>query len=464
MTLSRTRSSINMSSNNNSSLMEQKRGKVVAVVYYLSRNGQLQHPHFLEVALSSPHGLFLRDVVHRLNLLRGKSMASHYSWSSKRSYKSGYVWHDLEENDLIYPVHDNEYVLKGSEILETTSSSVSKSPETSSSSSGKTNSIKSSRNSEYSASSVAKTRLRNQSWGAIDLHEYKVYKTESTQEFPAADASTQTDDKHRRRKAVIKEDREIEEEERKEKAEQCSMELSRGEISPPPSDSSPETLETLIKTDKRLIVTKNKSNSVNAALSTSSLSQTVDQADAGGADRTAGYCPSGRMKASSVLMSLISCGSISFRDCGATAVNDHGLSLISHIKPRLSCGRNQTMDDGGIKDDNDGMTMEIMEKNVSSSFAKMALEDKEYFSGSLIETNKKNYNDNHQCIALKRSSSYNSDRSCHMKLEKEVDGVKAKCIPRKAKAQPSNKKDDHISQITSSITSESPSNASLNLP
>jgi hypothetical protein len=35
----------------------------VAVVYYLSRNGQLDHPHFMEVALSSPQdGLCLRGM------------------------------------------------------------------------------------------------------------------------------------------------------------------------------------------------------------------------------------------------------------------------------------------------------------------------------------------------------------------------------------------------------------------
>jgi hypothetical protein len=32
----------------------------VPVVYYLSRNGQLEHPHFMEVPLSSPKGLYLR--------------------------------------------------------------------------------------------------------------------------------------------------------------------------------------------------------------------------------------------------------------------------------------------------------------------------------------------------------------------------------------------------------------------
>lgn len=32
----------------------------VAVVYYLSQNGLLEHPHFIEVPLSSPEGLYLR--------------------------------------------------------------------------------------------------------------------------------------------------------------------------------------------------------------------------------------------------------------------------------------------------------------------------------------------------------------------------------------------------------------------
>ncbi|XP_074295112.1 protein SOSEKI 5-like [Silene latifolia] len=432
----------NNNNNNNGKVMEQQKRALVPVVYYLSRNGQLEHPHFMEVPLSSPQGLYLRDIIHRLNLLRGKSMASHYSWSSKRSYKSGYVWHDLGENDYIHPVHGGEYVLKGSEILETTSlllssPSLSKSPETSSSSSGKTSNA---------VPPAVNNRRRNQSWGAIDLHEYKVYKSESTQEFAAADASTQTDDKRRRRKAVIKEEPEIEMEEK-------SMELSRGEISPPPpSDSSPETLEALMKADGRLIINNNNNNG-NAV---SSTSQAIDQV-AGAVDQTAGYCPNGgKMKASSVLMSLISCGSISFRDCGATAVKDHGLSLISHYKPRSTRGGNTTTGDDngdGINNDNDDI-MKMKNNYVGGSFAKMALEDKEYFSGSLIETNKNNYKEDPQFISLKRSSSYNADRSSHLKLDrKEVDGVRAKCIPRRPKAQPNNTK-ERVSEASSiSITS-----------
>jgi hypothetical protein len=39
----------------------------VAVVYYLTRNGQFEHPHFMEVPLSSPQGLQLKGgkSIHR---------------------------------------------------------------------------------------------------------------------------------------------------------------------------------------------------------------------------------------------------------------------------------------------------------------------------------------------------------------------------------------------------------------
>lgn len=35
-------------------------------------------------------------------------------------YKGGYVWQDLLDDDLITPICDNQYVLKGSEISSTT--------------------------------------------------------------------------------------------------------------------------------------------------------------------------------------------------------------------------------------------------------------------------------------------------------------------------------------------------------
>lgn len=93
--------------------------KRVSVVYYLCRNRHLEHPHLIEVPLAAPEeGLYLRDVINRLNVLRGKGMPSKYSWSCKRSYKNGFVWHDLSDDDLVLPAQGNEYILKGSELLD----------------------------------------------------------------------------------------------------------------------------------------------------------------------------------------------------------------------------------------------------------------------------------------------------------------------------------------------------------
>lgn len=90
----------------------------VQVVYYLTRNGHLEHPHFIEVIVPVNQPLRLRDVTNRLTVLRGKNMPSLYAWSCKRSYRNGFVWNDLAENDVIYPSNCGEYVLKGSEITE----------------------------------------------------------------------------------------------------------------------------------------------------------------------------------------------------------------------------------------------------------------------------------------------------------------------------------------------------------
>lgn len=39
-----------------------EKNQKVAVVYYLCRNRQLEHPHFIEVPLASSEGLFLRGI------------------------------------------------------------------------------------------------------------------------------------------------------------------------------------------------------------------------------------------------------------------------------------------------------------------------------------------------------------------------------------------------------------------
>ncbi|CAL9207456.1 unnamed protein product [Musa hybrid cultivar] len=354
--------------------------KKVPVVYYLSRNGQLEHPHFMEVTLSSGDGLYLRDVIDRLNFLRGKGIADLYSWSSKRSYKNGFVWHDLSEGDLIHPAHGHEYVLKGSELPQIISSPSSQDTIASE----KTLSIRKSVDEDPEILQISRKKAP---WGSFDINEYKVYKTAvpaQTGGLMAADASTQTDDRRIRRRAASTRDAggraEI-------------TELDSDEISPPPSSSSPETLETLIKADGRAAV------------------GTEDH------DRTVGRYASGRMRASAVLMHLLSCGSINVKD-------QQGLSLSPPTQPASQC-KERAAPRGGSDLEADGLMP-------SNGFAGIRLEDKEYFSGSLIETKKKASDGRAELLALKRSSSYNACRSSKLEpTEKEIEGVRAKCIPRK---------------------------------
>nr|WDV57396.1 upstream of flowering locus C [Gladiolus x hybridus] len=385
----------------------------VPVVYYLSRNGHLEHPHFMEVPLSSADGLYLRDVKNRLDLLRGKGMANLYSWSSKRSYKNGFVWHDLSEDDFIYPAHGHEYVLKGSEIL----LNLSQEPSFSSSSSEKASRL------EEPPEFEIGRRKKKTPWSSLDLGEYKVYKSDLKSEASAnaaADASTQTEEKlrHRRRNST--------ENSNPSPNPNPNPEREEIEISPPPSSSSPETLETLIKSEGRIVA--------------------VGSADDQNPTAGSGYA-SGRFKASAVLMQLISCGSISVREVGPQTAS------LSARPPR---------------GDGDSVEKE-MEEGMISSFGGSRLEDMEYFSGSLIEIKKKqetgagsefsglrrsnSYNaDSGSLIEIKkkqemgagsefpglrRSNSYNADRCSKLELaEKEIEGVRAKCIPRRLKAAP----------------------------
>ncbi|KAL4587649.1 hypothetical protein LXL04_000521 [Taraxacum kok-saghyz] len=360
---------------------QSNRHRKVPVVYYLTRNGQLEHPHFVEVPISSSEGLYLRDVIDRLNTLRGKGMAALYSWSSKRSYKNGFVWHDLAENDFIYPAHGQEYILKGSELFDSPDPPFSKSDENVSSISKRSSSSGTLKSIDEFDSPVARSR-RNQSWSAIDLHEYKIYTGESSAGRVAANASTQTDERLRHRRAMISE---LEEDKPNESyPDNASSELSRNEISPPPSDSSPETLESLMKSDDKLIV-RPETDSDNSTI-----------------NPTAGN----KIKASSALMQLISCGSISFRDCGpgANGKRNPGFSLGSQYKacmlPRGEDVHDQVEEGAGEVRSANGA---VSERKTRGGKKGMVLEDKEYYSGSLVETKKDEF------PALKRSNSYNAD-------------------------------------------------------
>lgn len=429
----------------------------VPVVYYLCRNRQLEHPHFIEVPISSPEGLYLRDVIERLNNVRGRGMASLYSWSSKRSYKSGFVWHDLCEDDLILPAHGDEYILKGSEIIEDSNSDrfspvavyrmhnlkqlpgppTCRSQEDTSpsmSTDGKSTDGKStddkeikhpredevsppSQRSDSSAVSPESRAGSHSPWGAsLSLTEYKVPKSEG-----ATDASTQTEENMRRVKqketctrGVSTEDGTLEGEhsEHHENTQthanntKQNSEICENSVSPPTSSSASssggkaETLESLIRSDL------NKINSFR-----------------GHEGEDMQMPSSNKMKASSMLMQLISCGSIS--------VKDHRFGLIPIYRPRFSDSKFPSpLYSTSV------MLGELDCLSDNSRLMGLRLEDKEYFSGSLVET--KLAKEQGDGRTLKRSSSYNADRSSK-KLDsvdnnEEATSTKTKCIPRSIKS------------------------------
>ncbi|XP_043707553.1 protein SOSEKI 3-like [Telopea speciosissima] len=444
----------------------------VPVVYYLCRNRHLEHPHFMEVPLSSSMGLYLRDVIDKLNVLRGRGMASMYSWACKRSYKNGFVWHDLCEDDLILPTNGNEYVLKGSELFEESHSDRShptickklpcsrqsqehrsyRSQEAASSSSGMmvVKGVKPSQEDEISSllqrtsssdmSPDSRVGNNHLSCGFRSLTEYKVCKGAQ-----AADASTQTEVVSVRRnkapetctRGVSTDDGSIELECNENPENQIpqakdNSELCRDEISPPPSSSSTsssggkaETLESLIRADANKI----------------SSFRILEEEDI--------RIPSTmKFKPANMLMQLISCGSIS--------VKDHHFGLIPTYKPSFS--------DSKFPSPLYSNTMMVGELDCLSENPRLMglrLEDKEYFSGSLIETNTYKEEGDGPSV-LKRSSSYNAERTCKTSesagdKERETDVAYSKGIPRTIKSslckQPRN-------ETMRSPVSEGPRNSS----
>ncbi|XP_057868584.2 protein SOSEKI 5 [Cryptomeria japonica] len=470
----------------------------VQVVYYLSRNGLLEHPHFMEVALSSNEGLYLRDVIHRLNALRGKGMPYLFSWSSKRSYKSGYVWHDLSEDDIIHRAQ-GEYVLKGSELFEGSSdryqqgsttnllnpkhplevphssryqdtvSSTSRSlvvhkqrinngeestiqrtnslgdgqgpqiPFQGTQNIGLSSRLNTEKHHNYlragtSAAADAYDRRGgathksyggDSSWSPLELGEYKVYKTESVASTVdhGADVATQTEEKRRIRciKGVSTEEEEEEEDEcnsalveskENRHEEQKPTELSGGEVSPPPSSSgSPGSPNSKIKSNS-------KPNSFRC--------HSIEEQN---------FVITTRPRASNVLMQLISCGSIAVKDHNFVGIpfsryqgscDESRSSRLKVVSTTSSVSKKVTVDD------------EFLRMPENPRLAHLHLEDKEYFSGSIVETKTEKETEGEE-PTLKRCASYNADRSSKSNIlerpnDEENSGARAKCIPRKIKS------------------------------
>uniref|UniRef100_A0A804M269 SOSEKI DIX-like domain-containing protein n=1 Tax=Zea mays TaxID=4577 RepID=A0A804M269_MAIZE len=445
----------------------------VPVVYYLTRSRHLEHPHFVEVPLASPEGLYLRDVINHLNMVRGKGMAAMYSWSCKRSYKNGFVWHDLSEDDLVLPATDGEYVLKGSELVDQSPSGPFY-PVTVSNGNQK----QQSRPKEGARQPLPRDQSDPSSPPSVTVREAKARRSPSVpsqdeeddtpspcrdrsmsqpQELepqrnerrtqpPASgsaspvelrahrpttgctDAATQTDDLGRRpagrralelpRKkslstdhdAVVREIAEYRQSHPRRSADLhgISRELLRQCITTPltvPSTcAKSESLESLIRADNVM---------------TDSFRILEEE------DVVARTCP--KLRPASVLMQLVTCGSLSVKGHGDAGV-------VRTCKPRFPNLRflpspliSRTM-----------MMGELDYLSENPRLMGMKLEEKEYFSGSLVET-KKTQRDGpaERYSALKRSSSYNAERAgealdCTRREEDKADDVssRTRCLPR----------------------------------
>lgn len=240
---------------------------------------------------------------------------------------------------------------------------------------------------QHTCSSDASPESRAGKNGTLSLTEYKIYKTDGS-----ADASTQTEEGGGRHKTletctrgVSTDDGLLESECHKASQAQASqvkenLEICREIVSPPPSTSSPlssggktETLESLIRADA------SKMNSF----------RILEHDDIRVPANT-------RLKASNLLMQLISCGSIS--------VKNHRFGLIPSYKPQFSHSKFPSpLFSTSI------MLGELDCLTENPRLMALRLEDKEYFSGSLIETKIPKEESNGRNV-LKRSSSYNDER------------------------------------------------------
>ncbi|KAL7144011.1 hypothetical protein ABFS83_08G229900 [Erythranthe nasuta] len=350
--------------------------KKVEIVYYLSRNGHLEHPHYMEVTHLSHQQLRLKDVMDRLTVLRGKGMPSLYSWSCKRSYKNGYVWNDLAVNDVIHPSQGAEFVLKGSELI----------------------------------IQADKLHLDLQLGNVVQPPKRKSLPSKRQNEPPEEMSNNNNINNNECDNYHIEE--EEEEEFKDETRKNGSSDLLLSAFSSPPSATSSTVSD---KANNEIIIPNTDTNSNN----NSSASKRYEDGDQVGNE------PS--LSINSMLLSLIACGgSASFRKTVPPPV------VIKPPPPPCTVDR---------KSGGGGRVAEIMIDRISENpkrFGKLQGEEKEYFSGSIVESMSMERIHEVQPGLLKKSSSHNEERSNVIGLREAADeeverekGLKGKCIPRK---------------------------------
>ncbi|OMO56012.1 hypothetical protein CCACVL1_26810, partial [Corchorus capsularis] len=339
----------------------------IQVVYYLTRNGQLEHPHYMEVTHVVNQPLRLRDVMERLTSLRGKGMPSLYSWSCKRSYKNGYVWNDLADNDIIHPSDGAEYVLKGSELVEGVSNN--RTPhiqEASIHAKPKCPSFTLSRN--RGAQETERTAYEEPGFDDEEEEEEEEEEYELDEEKTSYTSSTTP---HSR----------------------CSRGVSTDELEEQETQKTTAPSNSILSEKQQTPINKN------------STSQRFEDGDPVGTESDS--APS----RNSVLLQLISCG-------GNLAVTKaKNVPAVKHqpvVVPNNFAKKSENLHRGvlcksAVKVAEDDQMISCMSEN--PRFGNLQAEEKEYFSGSIIES----MNSENRVVAepmLKKSNSYNEERSC----------------------------------------------------
>ncbi|KAI4345217.1 hypothetical protein L6164_012359 [Bauhinia variegata] len=376
--------------------------KKVQVVYYLSRNGLLEHPHYMEITLSPNQPLRLKDVLDRLIALRGSGMPLLYSWSCKRSYKSGYVWYDLSADDVIHPAEGAEYVLKGSQLLQPCSERFQQLHVSSRQIS----------NQDPNSESKRKTMMKYSCSPQREAEEFEEYEEqdedyEDYAEKTCYTSSTTSTTPHSR----------------------CSRGVSTDELDEEHDNIGPQN-QVVNNVNPTTKVTVEESLSLPAPpppLTDSNNSASKRFQDG---DSVSGLAPS----RNSVLLQLIACGSSAV----CKAKNAPCMSNVMRKSAGNSNGNNV----------NRNAKLSVSEvdmiKYISENprFGNLQSEEKEYFSGSLVESINEERAVSQLQPVLNKSSSYNERRSSikdvgidevkeEAETEKKGSGVKGKCIPRK---------------------------------
>ncbi|XP_065875536.1 protein SOSEKI 2 [Euphorbia lathyris] len=366
--------------------------KKVQVVYYLSRNGHLEHPHYMEVTHLPNHRLRLRDVMDRLTVLRGKGMPSLYSWSCKRSYRNGYVWNDLGDNDVIYPSDGAEYVLKGSEIIiqdATSNRQIIQEP----SLHAKGKQLIPSRRKHLHETQSSKFEFEEYIEQDVEEESQEEYEDEEK-----TSCYTSSTTPHSR----------------------CSRGVSTDELEDQTQPLNKHPTAESIPRDSFLSPSiKNEQKNANINVTSKRYEDGDPVVTESGTTRN------------SVLLQLISCGNLA----GARPKNN-GPSLKNEAPKKSESNLHKgVLYKTAIKVAEEDVIIRYMSEN--PRFGNLQAEDKEYFSGSIVESMRENRVAD-DSVGLKRSNSYNEERNQKEameggKEEKKEKGVsvRGKCIPRK---------------------------------